>query len=165
MSKIPGVQHIPEKMAQLNAAAYIFLKKEGKMFFLRRANVKYRNGLYNVPAGRLDVGETIYDCAIRETKEEAGVDVKKEDLKTLCVTHRLLPSDYDYNNWVDFFFYAEKWDGTPHIAEPEKADDSGWFSIDELAGKIVPNQEHAFLNGNINEILIQLETNTDIQKI
>lgn len=165
MTAFANIKHDPETLAQPYCAAYVFLKNGDKYFFLKRQNTNYYDGYFNLPAGKLDVGETIYDCAIREAKEEAGVTVKREDLSLLTVAQRLLPQDYPYNHWIDFFFYTENWDGEPYNAEPEKGTECGWFSIEELKGNIVPNQEHAFLNGNINEVLIQFETDKSMQKV
>lgn len=42
-------------------------------------------GLLNVPAWRLDSSESIFDGAIRETKEETGYDVKLDSV--LCIQY------------------------------------------------------------------------------
>jgi 8-oxo-dGTP pyrophosphatase MutT (NUDIX family) len=36
-------------------------------------------GLYDIPKGRIDPGETQIQCAIREAKEEAGIDITHLD--------------------------------------------------------------------------------------
>lgn len=41
--------------------------------------------LYNIPAWRLDSGESIFDGAVRETKEETGYDVRLDSV--LCVQY------------------------------------------------------------------------------
>ena len=42
-------------------------------------------GLYNIPAGKLDSSESIFNGAIRETKEETGYDVKLDSV--LCIQY------------------------------------------------------------------------------
>ena len=44
---------------------------------LRAKNLKTHPGQISFPGGKLDKGETNYDCAIRETYEEIGIKKKK----------------------------------------------------------------------------------------
>ncbi len=55
------------------------LKQDGK-YLLVQENQKKAFGLWNLPAGHVDRGETIEQAAIRETKEESGyiVELDKE---------------------------------------------------------------------------------------
>jgi 8-oxo-dGTP pyrophosphatase MutT (NUDIX family) len=64
----------------------------------------YRNGYWDLPKGKLDVGETIEECAVREVCEETGlVSVKLGDL--------LYTSYHTYfhkNKWIlkETFWYT-----------------------------------------------------------
>ena len=51
------------------------LKKDGKYLLVQEAQSK-AYGLWNLPAGRVDVGDTIEQTAVKEAKEESGFDVK-----------------------------------------------------------------------------------------
>ena len=42
------------------------------------------NGIYDIPKGRIDPGETPLQCAIRESKEEAGIDITHLDSGPFC---------------------------------------------------------------------------------
>src|SRR6202007_2924065 len=46
--------------------------------------------------GKLDYLETLEECAVRETREEVGLDVSAESL--LCATDHLLPQESQH--WV-----------------------------------------------------------------
>lgn len=50
------------------AAGGVVTNKEGKVLFI------YRNDKWDLPKGRLDKGETLEECAIREVAEETGVE-------------------------------------------------------------------------------------------
>ncbi|MDO1511891.1 NUDIX hydrolase [Maribacter confluentis] len=49
------------------AAGGVVTNEEGKVLFI------YRNDKWDLPKGKLDKGESIEDCAIREVMEETGV--------------------------------------------------------------------------------------------
>jgi len=44
---------------------------EGRILLIRRTD----NDLWAMPGGGMEVGETVSECAVRETKEETGIDV------------------------------------------------------------------------------------------
>ncbi|NJB70700.1 8-oxo-dGTP pyrophosphatase MutT (NUDIX family) [Saonia flava] len=56
-----------KKIPLVVAAGGVVTNKEGKVLFI------YRNDKWDLPKGKLDKGETIEQCAIREVEEETGV--------------------------------------------------------------------------------------------
>mgnify|MGYP001001313288 CR=1 FL=1 len=68
-------------------AVYLFLLDGEKILLLRRSDSNlYKPGWYSLPAGHVDGNESATDAIIREAKEEANIDLKREDLKmTLCI--------------------------------------------------------------------------------
>ena len=55
------------KIPLVTAAGGVVTNKKGKVLFI------YRNDKWDLPKGKLDKGETIEECAIREVEEETGV--------------------------------------------------------------------------------------------
>lgn len=51
------------------------IKKDGKYLLVQESKAKCY-GKWSLPAGHLDIGETLFECAIREVKEETNCDVK-----------------------------------------------------------------------------------------
>ncbi len=51
----------------------------GRVLLIRRANAPNR-GLWTLPGGRLELGETLFACAAREVQEETGVVCKVASL-------------------------------------------------------------------------------------
>lgn len=119
----------------LRAAVYLILLKDGKTLLSRRCNTGWKDGMYSLIAGHLDGNEKVSDAMIREAFEEAGIRIEREDLKPLKVLHRN-STDQEY---MDFFFVAEKWKGEPVVKEPNKCDDMSWFSIDNLPENVLPH--------------------------
>lgn len=71
---------------------------EGKILLCRRA-IPPREGYWNLPAGFLENGETIQEGALREAKEEAGIDGHILRLHCMYNVPRI--------NQVYFFFLVE----------------------------------------------------------
>ena len=115
-------------------ACFTLLRKDGKIAFVLRKDTGYMDGRYGLPAGKVEWKEDFKTGAIREAKEEAGVDVAPEDLKFVHVMHRTEDRD-----WVDVFFEATKWAGEPHNAEPHKSSELTWLDPNNLPENIVPS--------------------------
>jgi ADP-ribose pyrophosphatase YjhB (NUDIX family) len=76
----------------------------GEQVLLCRRNIEPRYGLWTLPAGFLELGETIAAGAVRETVEEAGARIELQDLFTLLNVVRV--------GQVHFFYRARMLDTT-----------------------------------------------------
>jgi 8-oxo-dGTP diphosphatase len=126
----------------LRAAVYLILIRDGKTLLSRRYKTGWMDGKYSLIAGHLDGNETVFDTMIREASEEAGVKIAKRDLKPVKVLHR----KSDDQEYMDFFFLAEKWKGEPSIKESDKCDDMSWFPIDDLPENTLPYVKNVIEN-------------------
>ena len=118
-------------------ASYLVLIKDNKVLLQRRFNTGYQDGKYSMVAGHVDKRETFTEAIIRETKEEAGIELKSENLKVAHVMHRNSGTE-ENNERVDVFFVADKWDGEIENKEPHKCDDLSWFELDNLPDNAIP---------------------------
>lgn len=80
-------------------------------------------GLYNIPAGKLDLNESIYEAAIREAKEETGFDVKLDSV--LCIQY------LEDKKALKIVFNASIVSGSIKFDKNEIMDVK-WISIEEL---------------------------------
>ena len=126
----------------LKAGCIIFSQKEpDKILVLYQG--KY--GDFSFPKGHVEKGETLEQCAIRETKEETGLDV------------RLLfaLSTYHYTNSKDgaidlsYFIAASLNDDTIQTEEGGKV---YWMTIEEALEKISYKNLRSFIKENISTI-------------
>lgn len=62
----------PEPTSRKPSASVLVHDEVGRVLLLRRTD----NGLWTIPTGGLRKGETIRQCAIRECREETGIDVE-----------------------------------------------------------------------------------------
>ncbi len=112
------------------AASYLILMRGDDILLLRRHNTGYRDGEYGLPSGHLEKGESPIETAIREAKEEIGVDISPGDLDFMHVLYR--KDDGQSNEYIDFFFTCRRFRGELKNLEPNKCDDLNWFEIDKL---------------------------------
>ena len=128
----------------LVAAAYVVLLRPGadgdEVLLLRRSGTGYRDRHWAVVAGHVDLGESVVEAALRETQEEAGVQVVPDDLAPLTAVHRYWPGAGQVEQRIDVFFAARRWTGEPRLVEPDKADAMGWYPLHALPGPTVPHE-------------------------
>jgi 8-oxo-dGTP diphosphatase len=97
-----------------------------KILFL--AQTKINGGGFTLPGGKVDRTEFIKEGLIRESFEEAGIVLKKKDLKLALVMHKKLKTSSE----VIFFFKSNKWSGTIETKEPLKFKHVVWYDRDQL---------------------------------
>lgn len=56
-------------------AAAVTIVQDGRILLVKRA-VEPRKGLWSLPAGFLEIDESVEQCAVRELKEETNLDVE-----------------------------------------------------------------------------------------
>lgn len=112
---------------------HVLLWREGRVLLMRRAGTGFFDGLYSLPGGHLEEGESIPMTAAREMAEELDIRLDPAALRTLGVVHRR--SD---TNRIDFFVEARAWMGEPRIAEPDKCDALHWCAPEALPEAMVP---------------------------
>jgi ADP-ribose pyrophosphatase YjhB (NUDIX family) len=126
---------------KLVTTVHLFLIRDEEVLLLRRYNTGYADGEYSVVAGHLDGGEMVKAAAVREAREEVGVEIAPADLQIVGVMHR--KSD---DERIDFFLTARTWSGEVTNAEPHKCDDLGWFGVDALPENTIPYVRRALDN-------------------
>lgn len=126
-------------------AAYVYLLREGErgtevLLQLRRGTGYMDQHWAAAAAGHVERGETAFEAAAREAREELGI----EDLDlafelTMHRTQGAAPID----ERVDFFFSARRWSGEARLMEPGKAAELRWFPLAALPEPTVPHERRA----------------------
>ena len=94
----------------------------GKVLLTKRKGA-HGEGTWSFPGGKLDKFETIKDCAIRESKEETGLDIY--DLEIDKFTNDMfIEEDLHY---ITIFVKCGAKTYDAKIMEPEKCTEIGWF--------------------------------------
>ena len=122
----------------------LLLRKDNKILLMRRKNTGFADGMYSMPAGKLEPKESVEDAIIREAREEINIDIKNETLKVIQVMNR---NGIDRER-IDYFFTVDRWNKEIKNNEPCKCDDLKWFDMDTLPENIIPYIKEAINNYN-----------------
>lgn len=111
---------------------HVVLIRERDVLLLERKNTGYADGLYHLPAGHLERDESVIEGAIREAREEIGIELQPRNLRLVHVMHN------DAADRVGLFFESRSWTGAVENREPEKCRRLAWFNIENLPARMVP---------------------------
>ncbi|MFC9662096.1 NUDIX domain-containing protein [Nocardia sp. NPDC127606] len=118
-----------EKYRVLVGVHLVLVDAQERVLLGRRVNTGFGDGLFHVPAGHLEAGESAVAGLIREAREEVGVEIDARDVEFAHVLHS--------DERVQMFFTVRRWTGAVANCEPEKCSELGWFEPEGLPEEIV----------------------------
>ena len=138
----------PEREKFLSSIYLIIKNENGEVLLQRRQGTKLWPGYLALPAGNIDEGENAYEAAIREAREELGIEIATNDIVDTFVANRKNKSLPPY---YDVYFEISKYVGEIKIAEPEKCSELVWCSPFNLPDDMIDFEKEAMEN-NANGI-------------
>ena len=113
--------------SQIIAAGGLVTNPKGEILWI------FRRGFWDLPKGKLDEGETIQTCAVREVAEETGIsNIQLHEM--LCFTNHLYFDKYLNEEVIKrtYWFYMtipNMQEGIPQLSEDiEKIE---WLALDK----------------------------------
>lgn len=101
------------------------VEKDGKYLLVQEAKAKCY-GKWNLPAGHLDSGETLFEGAVREVKEETNCEV---ELTGICqIANQIRVDDI----WLGIVFVTKILEDDQLRPQEGEILDVQWFSYDEI---------------------------------
>jgi 8-oxo-dGTP diphosphatase len=119
---VRGTTNIPE--------VSVIIRQNGKILFISRTNTGYADGMFCLPAGHVEYGESFSEAAARETLEEVNIVVDKKDLRAVHTLQRRKDDPDDVR--IGILFEADKWSGEPKNREPKRHGEIAWFDEKNL---------------------------------
>jgi 8-oxo-dGTP diphosphatase len=113
----------------------LVLVRDDHVLLALREGTGYADGQWNLPSGKLNDGEDLETALLRETHEEIGLQLHRDDVRMVTSVHYRNPEGAAR---VGFFFHAPTWRDEPYNAEPHKCARIAWFPIDQLPANTVP---------------------------
>lgn len=92
------------------------------------------DGLWHLPSGKLDTGESVLNAAVREAEEEVGVMIDPTELRHV---HTIHVNGSGPEPRLGLFFATHRWIGEPTNREPDKCSAVTWFPLDQLPDRII----------------------------
>jgi 8-oxo-dGTP diphosphatase len=101
----------------------------GRLLLVRRCD----SGVWELPGGRVDVGETAGDAAVRETAEEAGVRVLITGLAGIFTdpSYVVRSPDGEVRQVFALVFRARALGGVPH-GDLHETSEAAWVALADL---------------------------------
>jgi 8-oxo-dGTP pyrophosphatase MutT (NUDIX family) len=87
---------IEKSRKTIKAGGGLVKNEKGEILFM------FRRGKWDLPKGKLDPGESLEDCAVREVREETGVD-------GLSIVKFLLVTEHEYEEHGSWILKESHW--------------------------------------------------------
>ncbi|MDJ0274725.1 MAG: NUDIX hydrolase [Nitrososphaerota archaeon] len=123
-------------------AVGLFVVKDGRVLLVRRGNEPGR-GKWSLPGGRVRFGERSEDAAVREMREETGLEVRLRRVVDVVDVFWRGPEGELLEHFVIVDFEAEVVGG--ELRASDDAIDARWFSPEELEGIEMTDSTKEFL--------------------
>ncbi|KOV63744.1 NUDIX domain-containing protein [Streptomyces sp. MMG1121] len=118
----------PAANSLVPAASTVVVDDYGRILLQRRRD----NGMWALPGGAMHIGESLPDCAVRETREETGFDVEIVGIVGTYSNprHVFAYDDGEVRQEFSVCFLARPTAG--HLAVSEESTDVRWFQPAEV---------------------------------
>ena len=111
------------------AARAVIVNERGEVLLIQRRD----NGVWSLPAGGIELGDSIMDCLCREVREETGLEV----LEATPIALYTGPQYAFINAWgnphqmFSVVFRVDRWQGKL-VTETDETVDARFFPLDAL---------------------------------
>lgn len=107
----------------------IVICRESKVLLIRRGKPP-REGQWSLPGGAQELGETVFEAAIREAKEETGLDIEVHGLVDVVDSIRKEKDGRVKQHYTLIDVYASA--PTGEAVAGDDAQGVAWFDIDDI---------------------------------
>ena len=120
------------------AVRAIIQNRDGRVLVIQRRD----NGKWAFPAGTVEIGESVYDCLVREVREETGLVAISATPFAIYSEPRFALTD-DFGNeyqYVVVAFRIDRWSGDL-VTITDETLDARFFSAEEMPELMPHNNE------------------------
>lgn len=111
---------------KIRKAVRVFLIKDNQIVVTKYKKGNKKEGYYDIPGGKIEEGEIPKQTAIREMKEETGIDIKNLKYKGIMTV------EYPDRKFIFDTFISNEYEGTPQEFEENTSE---WIEIKDLLQK------------------------------
>ena len=110
----------------IRKAVRCYLIKENEVVVTKYKKGNKKEGYYDIPGGKIEEGESPKQTAIREMKEETGIEIQNLKYKGIMTI------EYPDRLFIFDTFITKEYEGEPQEFEENTSE---WIDIDELLKK------------------------------
>ena len=167
-NKIASREECHQKGLWHKAIALIIISEDNKKVLLqqRSANKKLWPNLWDFSAGgHVLAGELGYQAAIRETKEELGIEVEKSSLEFIGATiSEDIKNDIINRHFNEFYVVHKNIDIKDITLQKDEVQDIKWIDINQLINRIKNNYQDLTLKKDFWNYIIKYFEIIETQK-
>jgi len=147
----PRKQHILEPIEQRSAGGAVFRESGGKLQVVMILTAAEKR--WQIPKGIIDPGETPEQAAIREVREESGVNAE--------IIEKIATTDYWFSFPIDGIrrrihkyvdFYLMRYTGGDTADHDDEAVEARWADVDEALAMLEFDQERSIVSAGAEKI-------------
>ena len=112
-----------EAQPQVGVGVIIEDETSGKVLIGRR--IGSHAPYYSIPGGKLELGETFEDAAMREVGEETGLEIATP--RVIAVTNNLETFRNEGVHFISVILHTTHFLGQVQVREPDKCSGWGWY--------------------------------------
>ena len=110
----------------IRKAVRCYLIKDNEVVVTKYKKCNKKEGYYDIPGGKIEEGESPKQTAIREMKEETGIEIQNLKYKGIMTI------EYPDRLFIFDTFITKEYEGEPQEFEENTSE---WIDIDELLKK------------------------------
>ena len=110
----------------IRKAVRCYLIKDNEVVVTKYKKGNKKEGYYDIPGGKIEEGENPKQTAIREMKEETGIEIQNLKYKGIMTI------EYPNRMFIFDTFISKEYEGEPQEFEENTSE---WIDIDELLKK------------------------------
>jgi 8-oxo-dGTP diphosphatase len=110
-----------------NVGVGVLIVKDNNLLLMKRTG-SHGEGTWSPPGGHIDFGETPEETAIRETREEVGIDIT--DVQFVAITNDVFPKEGKH--YITVWMRGRHTGGQPKIASERELTEVDWFPLHNL---------------------------------
>jgi ADP-ribose pyrophosphatase YjhB (NUDIX family) len=119
-------------------ATLVYCVRDGKVLLLKRKKPPYP-GYWVAPGGKIELGESPHEGALRELREETGLMAKQAELRAI-ITETSPHPDWQ---WLIFMYRVLQPVGD--VISDQREGELSWFAPEDFAALPIPEGDQIFM--------------------
>lgn len=115
---------------QVRVGVGVLLFNEDRQLLLGLRKSKHGENSWSPPGGHLEYGESFAATAVREVKEETGIDIDSSSISVCGVTNDFFSDSGKH--YITVLVRAGHFLGDPKVMEPDKCHQWQWFGKENM---------------------------------